>query len=137
MKTIVLMISLMLGVSLVNAQSRVAVKVSDLPVAITQNISTQHAGYTAMNAFRINNKGMMTYEVFAKKDNDMLKLMYDKDGKFMRMTQRKTGQNGMMHSNHQMHGNMQQNHMSKVSNAKKQSDPPNVPPNAKPDNNRK
>ena len=139
MKTIVLMISLLLGVSVANAQSRVAMKTSDLPKAITENVSTQHPGYVIGNAYRVDNKGMMTYEVFAKKDNDMLRLVYDKDGKFMRMSDHKTAQNHQMHSSNQMHSSSQ-NHMMHSSQAKAKSDPPdppNVAPYAKDNKDRK
>ena len=133
MKTIVLMISLLLGVSVANAQSRVAIKSNDLPKAITENVSTQHPGYAISNAYRVDEKGVMTYEVFAKKDNDMLRMVYDKDGKFMRMSDHKAAQSHQMRSGNQMHSTNQmhtnsQNRMMSSSQAKAKSDPPNVAP---------
>jgi hypothetical protein len=85
MKKVVFLFALLLGMVAVNAQTRTAVKLADLPKAITDNISTQHQGWIASDAFKVDTKGVTTYEVMVKKAAAESTLVYDKDGKFLKM----------------------------------------------------
>jgi hypothetical protein len=89
MKKISLLIVMVLCVFAVNAQTRTAVKIADLPKAITDNITAQHPGYRALDAFKVDNKGVMSYEVLVKKADSEMNLIYDKDGKFIKMEPKK------------------------------------------------
>jgi hypothetical protein len=85
MKKIVFMLAFVMSMVAMNAQTRTAVKVNDLPKAITENLSSQHQGWTAFEAFKVDAKGVMTYEVLAKKGTSETMLVYDKDGKYLKM----------------------------------------------------
>jgi hypothetical protein len=90
MKKVVFMIAFVMCMVAINAQTRTAVKVNDLPKAITDNLSSQHQGWTASEAFKVDTKGVMTYEVVAKKGSSESMLVYDKDGKYLKMEPKKT-----------------------------------------------
>jgi hypothetical protein len=85
MKKIVFMLAFVMSMVAMNAQTRTAVKVNDLPKAITDNLTTAHQGWTASEAFKVDTKGVMTYEVLAKKGTSETMLVYDKDGKYLKM----------------------------------------------------
>jgi hypothetical protein len=89
MKKLMLLFVIALSVMAVNAQTRTAVKVADLPKAITDNIATAHKGFTAMDAFKVDTKGVMTYEVTVKDAKTEKVLVYDKDGKFVKAEPKK------------------------------------------------
>jgi hypothetical protein len=93
MKTIVLLFAMVLGVTAVSAQTRSAIKLADLPKAITDNISTQHQGWNAIDAFKVDTKGVMTYEVLVKKATSEMNFVYDKDGKYLKMEPHKLASN--------------------------------------------
>jgi hypothetical protein len=83
MKTLMAILALLIGTAIgVNAQTKTMVKITDLPKAISSNLSTQHKDWTPVEAFKVDTKGVISYEVIAKKENNQVKLLYDKDGKF-------------------------------------------------------
>ncbi|HLO58043.1 MAG TPA: hypothetical protein VK179_04835 [Bacteroidales bacterium] len=84
MKKLVLLTVMILGVIAVNAQTRTAVKISDLPKAISENMANNHKGFTAQEAFKIDTKNVISYEVIGKEGQKEMSLFYDKDGKFER-----------------------------------------------------
>jgi hypothetical protein len=85
MKKIVFMLAFVMSMVAMNAQTRTSVKVNDLPKAITDNLTTAHQGWTAAEAYKVDTKGVMTYEVLAKKGTSETMLVYDKDGKYLKM----------------------------------------------------
>ncbi len=85
MKKIVFMLAFVMCMVAVNAQTRTAVKVNDLPKSITENLNSQHQGWTASEAYKVDTKGVMTYDVIAKKGNSETMLVYDKNGKYLKM----------------------------------------------------
>ncbi len=89
MKKLMLLFVIALGVTAINAQTRTAVKVADLPKAITDNIATAHKGYAAQEAFKVDTKGVMSYEVVVKDAKTEKILVYDKDGKFLKSEAKK------------------------------------------------
>ncbi len=85
MKTIMLFIGILLaGTISLNAQTKSMVKIQDLPKAITQNLETQHKDWKATEAFKVDTKGVITYEIITKKDKNEEMLWYDNNGKFMK-----------------------------------------------------
>jgi hypothetical protein len=90
MKKVVFMLAFVLSMVAINAQTRTAVKVNDLPKAITENLSSAHQGWVASEAYKVDTKGVMTYEVLAKKGSSETMLVYDKDGKYLKMEPAKT-----------------------------------------------
>jgi len=82
MKTLVAIVALLFSTVIsVNAQTKTAIKVSDLPKSITENLSTAKKGWTPTEAFKMDSKGTISYEVIAKNGKNEEKLLYDKDGK--------------------------------------------------------
>gem|GEM_PF-2558684 len=66
------------------AQTKTQMKTGDLAKPITQYIAQNYSGYSAMNAFKINAKGVLSYEVKIGKESEEAYLFFDKDGKFIR-----------------------------------------------------
>jgi hypothetical protein len=82
MKTLMAIVALLFSTVIsVNAQTKTAIKVSDLPKSIAENLSTAKKGWTPTEAFKMDSKGTMSYEVIAKNGKNEEKLYYDKDGK--------------------------------------------------------
>lgn len=79
------------AVLFVNAQNRTEIKVGDLNKAITENIAKDHVGFTVKDAYKAENKGVVTYEVKVVKGNEESILVYDKDGKFIKKEATKSG----------------------------------------------
>jgi hypothetical protein len=65
-------------------ESRNMIKNTELPKAIQDNLAVQFKGWTPTHSYRIDNKGVFSYEVMVKKEANEMKLFYDKDGKFLR-----------------------------------------------------
>jgi hypothetical protein len=99
MKKVVLFIAMVMGVSALNAQTRTSIKLTDLPKAITENIASGHQGWTALEAFKINTKNVLTYEVIVKKAESEMNLIYNMDGKYLRMEPHKLAVNSPAKNN--------------------------------------
>jgi hypothetical protein len=89
MKKIVFMFAFVMCMVAINAQTRTAVKVNELPKSITENLKSQHQGWTAAEAYKVDTKGVMTYEVVAKKGTSESVLVYDNEGKYLKMEPKK------------------------------------------------
>lgn len=77
--------ALMLIVVALNAQiTKVAVKVADLPKAITENVAKNYAGFTIKEATKVTENNIISYDVMIHKGTTSETLVYDKDGKFLR-----------------------------------------------------
>jgi hypothetical protein len=85
MKKLLFVLALVAGVSAANAQNRTSLKVADLPKAISENIAAEHKGYTVQDAYKIDTKGIISYEVLVKSAASRVVLLYDKDGKYVKM----------------------------------------------------
>ena len=93
MKKIVLVLMLGLAFTFANAQNakvkkdkkvkKTTVEVIDLQKSITDNISKNYPGYTAINAFKLDKKGSISYQVAVKKDTNNVDLYYSKNGVFL------------------------------------------------------
>jgi hypothetical protein len=90
MKKLLLVMVMMMAVVALNAQ-RTPVKVADLNKAITDNIASKYAGFTVKDATQVVNNGVTTFEVVIAKGSTSETLLYDKDGKFLKEENMKTG----------------------------------------------
>jgi hypothetical protein len=85
MKKLLFIMTLIMAVLVANAQiTKVQVKASDLPKAITDNIAKNYVGYTIKEATKVTENKVVTYDVVIHKGTAMETLVYDKDGKFLR-----------------------------------------------------
>jgi len=84
MKKVMLVLFLGMAVLIVNAQTKTAVKPVDLPKEINENLTKDYKDYQVVNAFKVNTKEIITFEVMAKKDKEFLILTYDAAGKFLK-----------------------------------------------------
>ncbi len=66
------------------AQTKVMIKSADLPKTIKENLASQFKGWTEGQAYKMDTKGVISYEVMVKKEKNEMILFYDKDGKFMK-----------------------------------------------------
>jgi hypothetical protein len=89
MKKLMLLFVIAMGFTAMFAQTRTALKVADLPKAITENIATAHKGCVAQDAFKVDTKGVTSYEVVVKDAKSEMILVYDKDGKFLKSEPKK------------------------------------------------
>jgi hypothetical protein len=71
-----------------NSASRgTQLQISDLPKAISQNISSQHMGWAPKEVYKVDNQGSTAYEVVVNKDADEMSLVYDANGNLLRTEQ--------------------------------------------------
>ena len=73
----------------VTSPSRVPVKPADILPAIKASVAKDYAGYNLEKTYKIETKGVITYEVHVKKEASVLVLVYDKEGKFIKKEQPK------------------------------------------------
>ena len=70
--------------TLIFAQTKTELKTSELQKPISDYISKNFTGFTIVNAFKVDAKGVITFDVCVSKDKIHEKLFFDKDGKFVR-----------------------------------------------------
>jgi hypothetical protein len=70
--------------AMVNAQTRVEIKPTDLSKMITDNIAKDYVGFTIDKAFKVTKDNVMSYEVIVKKGSEHRKLFYDANGKYIK-----------------------------------------------------
>ena len=63
---------------------RAVVMVGDLQKTITDNIAKDYVGFTVKEAFSLTEKDIVTYEVVIVKGTATEKLIYDKNGVFIK-----------------------------------------------------
>jgi hypothetical protein len=66
------------------APTKMMMKVTELPKAIQDNLSTQFKAWMPSQAYKMDSKGTISYEVMVKKETSEMKLLYDKEGKLMK-----------------------------------------------------
>jgi len=102
MKTLIAIVAIILGTTFsMYAQTKRMVKISELPKNVTNNLSTEHKGWSPIEAFKIDTKGVMSYEVIAKNEKDEVKLYYDKDGNYTKTEPMMSKTASARHSNHE------------------------------------
>jgi hypothetical protein len=65
-------------------QNKTMIKIPELPKAIQDNLASQFKGWTPQQAYKLDSKGVISYEVMVKKEANEKIIIYDKDGKFMK-----------------------------------------------------
>ena len=95
MKKVLFVLVLIMAALVVNAQATATttqakptttvVKIADLPKAITDNVAKDYAGFTIKDATCTNTNNVLTYDVVIVKGTTTHTLVYDKDGKFVKM----------------------------------------------------
>jgi len=63
---------------------KTAIKVTDLPKAITENVAKDYADYKILKANKCDDSGVISYQVCTAKGSSNVDLYYDKDGKYLR-----------------------------------------------------
>ena len=66
------------------AQTKTELNTSELQKPITEYISKNFTGYTIVKVFKVDAKGVITYDICISKDKVHEKIFFDKDGKFVR-----------------------------------------------------
>jgi hypothetical protein len=67
-----------------NAPVKTSMKVEELMKGITKHISKNYKDFKPVEAYKIDTKGVTSYEVIIEKDSNRQDIYYDKDGKFIR-----------------------------------------------------
>jgi hypothetical protein len=84
MKTLMLIIGMIVATTIgANAQSKTMINLKDLPQTITTDLSNARQSWKPSEAFKVDTKGVITYEVIAVKDKEEFLLKYDNNGKFL------------------------------------------------------
>ncbi|MGC1390760.1 MAG: hypothetical protein WA816_06960 [Bacteroidales bacterium] len=100
MKKVLFILVLMMSVLVINAQTtkttetkeqsiHTTIKAGDLPKAITDNIAKDYAGFTIKEASTVTKNNVMTYHVVIVNNTIKETVVYDKDGKFVKMYHQK------------------------------------------------
>jgi hypothetical protein len=67
-----------------SAITKKAIKSSELPAAITTDISNRYVLYSIVEAYKVNDKNIITFEVTIKSKKKSFKLYYSSEFKFLR-----------------------------------------------------
>ena len=66
------------------AQTKTELKSSELQKPISEYISKNFSGYDSVKVFKVDAKGVITYDICISKNTTHEKLFFDKEGKFVR-----------------------------------------------------
>jgi hypothetical protein len=66
------------------AQTKTELQPAELQKPILEYISKNFQGYTIDKVFKVDAKGVITYDICVNKDKTHEKLFFDKDAKFLR-----------------------------------------------------
>jgi hypothetical protein len=66
------------------AQTKSMIKITELSKPIQDNLSMQFKGWTPTQAYKLDSKGVLSYEVLVKKESNEMRLYYDNMGKYLR-----------------------------------------------------
>ena len=70
--------------TIILAQTKTELQASELQKPILEYISKNFKGYSIDKVFKVDAKGVITYDICVNKDKSHEKLFFDKDGKFLR-----------------------------------------------------
>ena len=84
MKKLLLIALLVTFGTLLFAQTKTELKTSELQKPILEYISKNFSGYSIDKVFKVDEKGVITYDICVNKDKTHEKLFFDKEGKFLR-----------------------------------------------------
>jgi len=79
-----LVVFLGLAIIFANAQTKTAIETKDLKKEIAENLTKDYKDFQVIKAFKVDTKGVVTFEIMAKKDKEFLILTYDENGKFLK-----------------------------------------------------
>ncbi len=81
------------------AQTKTEVKPADLSKPVTDYITKYYPGYTIDKAFKVDSKGVITWDVIVSKDKVKDKLEFNSEGKFTKQISmnEKSEHSGMKH----------------------------------------
>ena len=66
------------------SQTKSMIKITELSKPIQENLSMQFKGWTPTQAYKLDSKGVLSYEVLVKKESNEMRLYYDNAGKYLR-----------------------------------------------------
>ena len=67
------------------AQTKTVLKPADLPKNVSDYVAQMYKDFTIDKAYKVDNKGVMTYLVIIKKGTEIQKLSFDKNGNFSQL----------------------------------------------------
>lgn len=66
------------------SQTKSMIKTTELGKPIQENLSSQFKGWTPTQAYKLDTKGVISYEVLLKKESNEMRVYYDNMGKYLR-----------------------------------------------------
>ncbi|MCX6267351.1 MAG: hypothetical protein NTW16_08355 [Bacteroidetes bacterium] len=84
MKKVFLIILFGIFSSVLFAQTKTELQPAELQKPILEYISKNFNGYSIDKVFKVDAKGIITYDICVNKDKTHEKLFFDKEGKFLR-----------------------------------------------------
>ena len=84
MKKALLIFVLGIFSSIVVSQTKTELKAAELPKTVLEYISKNFPGYSIDKIFKVDDKGVISFDVCVNKEKTHEKLFFDKDGKFLR-----------------------------------------------------
>lgn len=88
MKKLLLILFIGILAPVIFGQTKTEMKVADLPKSITDYIAKNIKTYTIDKAFKVDSKGVITYDVLLILGADKAVFIFDKDGKFVKRAER-------------------------------------------------
>ena len=83
-KLITLMVLLLISFEISYSVTKKAIKPSDLPAAVITDIKTRYPNSIITEAYKVNNKEIISFEVIIKIQSTQYILYYDVNGNFLR-----------------------------------------------------
>jgi hypothetical protein len=84
MKKVLLTIIFGILIITIYAQTKTELQTTELQKPILEYIAKNFLGYSIDKIFKVDAKGVITYDICVNKDKTHEKLFFDKDGKFLR-----------------------------------------------------
>ena len=83
MKKVILMLVVALFTTVAFAQTKTEMKPKELSKSITDYVAQNMTGYTINKAFKVDSKGVITYNILIVRGTVKHILVFDKEGKFL------------------------------------------------------
>jgi hypothetical protein len=84
MKRVVFVFFLLFASTLLFSQTRTELQVNELQKPIVEYIEKNFKGFSIEYAFKVDDKGVITFDICISKDKTNEKLFFDKEGRFLR-----------------------------------------------------
>ncbi len=84
MKKLLLILFIGILAPVIFGQTKTELKPADLPKSVTDFIAKNVKTYTIDKAFKVDSKGVITYDVLLVYGADKIVFIFDKDGKFVK-----------------------------------------------------